>query len=422
MSGNPAITKKIISTSVGIFSLKILGVVLGVAVSWVLTKQLSVEEFGKYTLILSLFQVFFPVFCFGLPDVLVRGTSVAHSNNDERKKMGMFHLAKKGTLISSIAVCLLIIAFDFLSVDYMEGLPLLVLMPCLFYLRSLMLGFRMVVTSQLGETIFLPITFLFFILVFISGFDCSLTAEEIVLLRVAAVLVSVIGALILLVRAHGLKSQRCPGEPVDLTRSMAYFVSIGLLDMLIKNAEVLALGAMVGNEPVAIFRIAFLIVSLVAFVPFAFNSLVGPEIAKSFSERDFEKVNHLNTLGARLSVGVIMLLVIGIYLIGGHILELVFGSAYKESYDLVLIMCGGLVLAELLGSVCLTLNMTGNENLSVYGLIVGVIVSLVMNVMLIPAYGLYGCAIANVVSLLVCRIVLWILLYKKTGIRSGILA
>ena len=117
MNDNSSTTKKIVSSSVSIFGLKILGVVLGVAVSGVLTRQLSIEEFGKYTLIISLFQVFFPIFCFGLPDILVRGVSVAYSNNDKQKIMGMFHLAENGVLSSSLFVCLLIVVFYFFFSD-----------------------------------------------------------------------------------------------------------------------------------------------------------------------------------------------------------------------------------------------------------------------------------------------------------------
>jgi len=69
-----------------------------------------------------------------------------------------------------------------------------------------------------------------------------------------------------------------------------------------------------------------------------------------------------------------------------------------------------------MGSVGLTLNMTGNEIHMFKGVIVGIMFNLLLGILLIPRYETIGAAISAGASVIVWNVTLSYFVYRKIGI------
>ena len=100
-------------------------------------------------------------------------------------------------------------------------------------------------------------------------------------------------------------------------------------------------------------------------------------------------------------------------------MPLLFGEPFAVAYlPLVILLCGQLVNAAT-GSAGPLLNMTGHERDTARGVAVGAGVSVVLNLLLVPPFGLYGTAAATAASLATWNILLWFAVRRRLGVDSS---
>ena len=107
-----------------------------------------------------------------------------------------------------------------------------------------------------------------------------------------------------------------------------------------------------------------------------------------------------------------------IIVVGGRFLLAAFGPGFEDAYIPLVILGAGQLVNALCGPVGLLLMMTGNERLTLAVLVGSVIVNLVLNVLLIPVWGLTGAAVSTGVSMALWNILLGMKVRCRLGIAS----
>ena len=97
---------------------------------------------------------------------------------------------------------------------------------------------------------------------------------------------------------------------------------------------------------------------------------------------------------------------------------LLFGNGFIKGVTALSILSIGQIVNAATGSVCILLVMTGYERDAVAGIGVSVVINIIMNVLLIPKWGIIGAAISTAFSLILWNILLTIWVYRKPGINS----
>jgi O-antigen/teichoic acid export membrane protein len=106
---------------------------------------------------------------------------------------------------------------------------------------------------------------------------------------------------------------------------------------------------------------------------------------------------------------------------GGSIIELVYGEEYKSGYVALVILLAGQVVNAGSGPVALLLNMTGYERYTLRGVGVSTILNVVLNVILIPKYGIAGAAVASALTLVGWNLILVYFVARELGINSSVI-
>ena len=71
------------------------------------------------------------------------------------------------------------------------------------------------------------------------------------------------------------------------------------------------------------------------------------------------------------------------------------------------------------GSVAALLNMTGHEKDTMRGMFIAFVVNVVLNLVLVPEYGMVGAATATAISIFILNAVLRYYVKKRLGIESS---
>ena len=96
-----------------------------------------------------------------------------------------------------------------------------------------------------------------------------------------------------------------------------------------------------------------------------------------------------------------------------------YGVAFETAYVPLLILCIGQLVNASMGSVASLLNMTGHERETTKSVLVGAVVNVVLNLSLVPVWGMTGAAIATASTLIVWNLIMWHKARVLIGIESS---
>lgn len=171
--------------------------------------------------------------------------------------------------------------------------------------------------------------------------------------------------------------------------------SIGI--MIYMRTDQIMLGQMLGDEAVGIYSAAVRISELWYFIPMIIVASVFPailEAKKRSEEQYYQRLQHLYDLMAWLSVGVALPMTF----LSRPIVTLLFGETFAASGAVLAIHIWASVFV-FLGVASVKWFLAENRQiLSFQRTMFGVVVNIVLNLLLIPAYGPIGAACATVAA------------------------
>ncbi len=176
----------------------------------------------------------------------------------------------------------------------------------------------------------------------------------------------------------------------------------------------LMLGSMTTTVDVGVYHTAFKLSMFAAVALMSVNSIASPKFAEMFAKKDFlglKKVVHQST---KMIFWSSFPLVIVFFMFPDFLLGL-FGEEFKVGVTAFIFLSCGRLISSFSGSVGNILQMTGNQNIYAIILLIGAILNVVLNLILIPLYGINGAAIASMSSLIVWNLSMVLVVKQKFG-------
>jgi len=414
---------EILSKGSSAFIFKIIGSLLGYVFLLLVTRKSGAEVWGIFTLCLALLHITSIVSRCGIDISLVRYISEYLPNYSNIRK-----LFNKGVLLVSFFSILVSIFIYFLS----EFIALFVfknsdLVPLIKITSFAILPFSLsVIIAQSFRgikeikyfTFFLqPARYLFAIVLlhvlnYFQFFDSQFTP----------ILSFSIGLLFVLLLAwflfnkkisnHGNFSQVISFKEL-IKRSNPMMLSATIY-LLITWIDTLMIGMYKTEAEVGIYNVAVRVSGLVSFGLAAVSSISAPKFSETYNNGDiinFEKIVHESSrLIFIFTLPIALLLVI----FNSTILSL-FGAEFVLAKNVLLILLVGQLFHAFSGSISLILQMTGNEKAYRNYIFIGLILNIILNVSLIPSFGIVGAAIASSCSLILWSVLSLVHIKKKFG-------
>jgi O-antigen/teichoic acid export membrane protein len=187
--------------------------------------------------------------------------------------------------------------------------------------------------------------------------------------------------------------------------------------MFILWAPTIFLGVWESNENIGIYSAANRTAMLTSFVLVAVNSIAAPKFAALYQEGDIDALGSL----ARNSTKIMVLLASPALLLFFMLPEWVlaiFGQEFKQGSTVLIILALGQFINVVTGSVGYLLMMSGYERLMRNVLFVCMFISIILNILLIPNYGIIGGALAAALVISIQNLIAMTLVYKKLKILT----
>ena len=187
--------------------------------------------------------------------------------------------------------------------------------------------------------------------------------------------------------------------------------------LVMMNMDVLLLDLFVEPDQIGIYYATARTISLIAFVHFAVAAAVMPRFATSYANGDNAAIQQLLRQSRLWTLLPSLAGAVALIALGKPLLWL-FGSEFTAGYSLMFILVLGLLARAAVGPTQGLLVVTGRQNLAAFVLSGAVIANVVLNLTLIPKFGLAGAAWATSIAYGLEAIALY-LIARRTFVAVG---
>jgi O-antigen/teichoic acid export membrane protein len=399
--------KELLSGTTVALSLKIIGIVFGYIFTLLITRNFGADTMGIFALCTTVLSIASILGRLGTDTALLR--FVAEYSAQGRKDLVKEVHGKALKIVVPFSISLTIILFfsspyiskyifhkEHLS-NYFQITSLAVLPFVLIFINSQSLraikrireyAFFQNISYFLFGSIFLLILLIF-----------SVKNSLPVIAYVLAIFTGAIFCHILWKKQSRLDSSHVSNEMSTrniLHVSIPMLLSSSML-MITQWTNTLMLGIFRTEAEVGIFNVAAKISTSISFTLIAINTIAAPKFAEFYGGKDIRGLEKFVQQSTKLIFWTSFPILLVIAIFPSFILG-IFGEEFKAGVFALLLLTIGQFISSISGSVGTLLNMTGKQKVYQYIMIATAVLNIILNVLMIPKYGIIGAAIVTMVS------------------------
>lgn len=192
------------------------------------------------------------------------------------------------------------------------------------------------------------------------------------------------------------------------------------MGVVITQTDIIMLGIYTTIQEVGIYAIVIKFALLTTFVLSSINTIVAPKFAELYYGNQLDILEKVVKKSSKMIFYSTLPIIIGLVIFGEFVLGL-FGEEFVAGYTSLTILVFGQFINTSVGSVGYLMNMSGYQKEFNYIMMTSAIINILLNMILIPKYGISGAAIASVISLIFWNMVSVIFIKIKLNFYTGYL-
>jgi O-antigen/teichoic acid export membrane protein len=421
---HPGLSGKVVQGSLGGLAVKSAYIALQFTVSVVLARALGVADFGTYSVAMAVATLVLIPSHLGFPAYLVRMSALYQSNGEVRRMRALwkcsFRIVTACSVLTVGAIALVIVLFgSTISAGSRDtlliGLSVVPVLALLMTSGGALRGLGRIVAGQVPEQIGRPAVFLFLLV---------LLWKTVVLTPNLAMLANLVATILSLVIAQNLLWRHAPavdtGHATEFStglwiRGAMPFMVLAGSQMINHQTDILMLGVMMSPEEVGRYRVAVQVADSLLIVMTAISASIAPHLASVHGRGDWVTIRRMLVTAHRSGIAVLGPVAVLLALFGKHLLELVYGPEYGAAAGAMAILGFGKALYATVGFCGVALSMFGYASTATVVTLFMTGLNVIMNLWLIPLYGVEGAALATSASVLIVNGVLAYWMWRRFG-------
>ena len=381
-------------------------------------KDLGVDGLGLYTLVFTIYLFGMQFANFGIGSAI---TKYVAEDKDDTIKVNMY--ISKG-LISSVIVGILISILLFIlspiisaNIFHNSNMELLLKITAFCFpfiaIQKAVLGalnglrkMKYFALINITNNIITIITTIILVKIFSYGINGAVIGFV-----APTIVVGIIS--LLMIKKYFIFPPKIFDDTFKVITSFGFFVMIGnSISMLNTQINTILIGYYLDTVEVGYFAISTTIIQGMVLIPQSIQTISGPSFSRLYRKNDIDSLKLLARRCAIYTVGVMLIPAILLILIGNQLIlflfnndnELIFTNQNSPAYLPLVILVLGYLCYSLFISIGTLYANIGKVKLSFKLNLVSAIISIILNLLLIPMYGIIGAAIATTTSLIVTTI------------------
>lgn len=405
------------------FMLKIIATALGFINQIALARILGAGGVGEVLLAISVVRITALLAKFGLQEAMMKFVPIYVDQKDDARLRGTIYFALAFSLVTSlIFVCLVLLFSKYIAVTegLLKLLPIIVLAIPAWTIKEVtggvLVGFKDVMRAFIPESLVSPFFRLaIFLVLSLQGVSALYAVIAFASGEIIAMIFSIKFLLDRVRKINKVKRKFDKKKILDFAYTII-FTSMSVL--LFYEADKWVLAKYTSPETVGIYGIASKLVLLAYFPMHAFASIIPPIISSIHASGNLKEFRKVVSESTRWILSMAMPVILVLAIEGGNILRYLYGPEFEAGYIVLLILVLGQMIKAGAGLIGVILQMAGQHKLYMKISIVWGIINIILNVLLIPQYGMIGAAIASAFCLSVIDIICIFIIKKKLSVLT----
>jgi len=193
------------------------------------------------------------------------------------------------------------------------------------------------------------------------------------------------------------------------------------MTFVIKESGIIMLAIFRPEAEVGYYAVAVRLASLTIFVLAAINIMAAPKISELFHSDKMHELFYVAKKSTKVAFWATVPILLFLFFLGKPLLFILFGPDFTVAYSAMVLLVIGQFVNSASGVTGTFMNMTGNQNILVCVKTLAVLLNVILNLIFTPYYGIYGAALAAMVSIIFWNITILIYIKRKYGESIGYL-
>ena len=417
----------VLKSAVQVFAIRIVGAGLAYASMILLARWLGARDFGIYAYVFVVISLLGLGLSFGfnssglqfVPSYLARKKVRRLSGFLRQSHLIVLGLSLLGSALGAV------VAFKFRNIidpDYFGplilGLSCVPLWTLIIQFETTARAFGWVNLAYIPTYIFRPLLMLGFVGGLVMSQGMADATSALWAMIAACAIVGLVQGILLYTRARQYLADTKPTfHARHWIKTSLNFLMIDGFRMALDNADILIIGWLLDPHGVAVYFAVTRTGNLVAFISFSMIALAVPKFAEIHNTGTRQDLQNFVSEVIQLMFWPSLLTAFALAVFGPYVLSL-FGPDFVTGYPTLLVVLSGLLLRAASGPVEYLLNMTGHhqDTMRVYAF--ASLASIVLVLLLIPAFGIIGAAIGTYTAILGGNFCLYRLVQKRLGVSA----
>lgn len=405
--------KEIFIGSAITFVLKMSGMLLGYLVILIISRQYGPEGVGIYNLTLSIMTLVAMMAAMGLDISILRYVGQFNKNGEEHKLKLLYYYSIELVLPFSLLLAMLLYLFSgviaqnvFHNSAYKSALEIAAIIIPFMALQNIgvefIRGLKQLKISEFLRSVNRPLVNI--ILLLSLGFFVVNQLLPLYTLGVGVIVSATFTVYFIAkrVRKFKTKEREIFSKKELVTTSLPMMITT-VFSFVMGNISLFMLEIFSTTEEVGIFSVVLKIAMMISLVLVVVNTISAPKFSELFWAKKYDELQYVISNSTNTIFYSSLFLSVLVLLFSEPILIL-FGENFLFGNMALMYLLIGQLINSATGSVGYFMNMSGKEkayrNITIFTLIL----SLILNLILIPSYGLNGAAIATFISVSILNV------------------
>jgi O-antigen/teichoic acid export membrane protein len=206
-----------------------------------------------------------------------------------------------------------------------------------------------------------------------------------------------------------------PGIKPELWEDMKTYAWVTILsgsaNIMSRKIDALMVASMIGFVSTGVYSILLYMTTVMNVAYGVIVGSISAMVAESHSKNDMNKLKEVYVKSSQISflvsVGIFVLTIVNF-----DTIIAILGSDYEGTHWVYYCLGSGALIFSLCGANGLILNFSKKYKIDIYIKLLFLLLTITMNLLLIPEYGILGAAIATAISVAIYNIALCVLIFK----------
>ena len=191
----------------------------------------------------------------------------------------------------------------------------------------------------------------------------------------------------------------------------------GIAGLIMGWTDTLMLGYFSSSADVGIYNVALPTAQLIRAIPGALGVIFFPVISELYARNKIEDLRRTYSAVTKWMLAVIWPVFLLVLLFPEQIIKILFGAEYTPGATALSILVAGFVIGSVVGPASQTLQTYGRTKTVMMTSYIGAAINFLLNLFLIPIYGVNGAAIATGFSLALLYVLNFLFAYRVAKVQ-----